>query len=1024
MESTIEFRILGPLEVWREGGSLPLGGLKQRSLLALLLLQANQVVSTDRLVHELWGDEPPGTAVTALHGYVSQLRKLIEPERTAGGESRVLVTRPPGYVLNVGPGQLDLDRFEASVRRAREELVAGRPEPAARDLREAFALWRGAPLADLASEPFAQSAARPLEELWLAALEDRIDADLALGRHREVASELEAVIRSHPLRERLRGQQMLALYRCGRQADALNAYAAARRTLSEELGIEPSTALKQLEREILNQEESLGAPAREPELESEAEAVPRGRRRAGMVLAGLTAVVIAVAAGIALFARSGSGGGAEVPTNAVGRLAADGSLASSYAVGSHPTSVAVGAGAVWSLDSGDGTITRVDAESHKARTFSPGMPLGDIAAGRDALWVIDQAGARVARIDARSLAVNPPLALTPRAGSSAPPGGTAGGQVIAVGGGSVWAIGGDLVLYRISESNGEVKRLAEVRHANTLTYGMGALWVVTTDNAVLRIDPHKGRVTRRIPVPADSLSGMAAGAGALWVTDPVDGVVWRIQLGPPRLVMRTIEAGVGAAAVTVGANAVWVVNGADTTVVRIDPGSGRASRRHLPRPPLAVAAAPGGDAWVSLADATPASKGTPAGKAAPVTASCSVTGQAGAAGADVVIVSDLPFQGRSRAQALAIDASIRRVLASRHYRAGRLTVGYQACDDSTRQLGGFEAETCAANARSYANDRRVVAVIGAYNSDCTQIEIPLANKARGGPLAMVSPASSSAGLTVRTEGQPPGTLAQLYPTGVRNFVRVQPNDNAQAQADVAAARMLKIRRIAILLDPTSGPYGLNLATAFERAARRAGIVIVRRGAWDPAAEGYAQLAANVVRDVDGVFLAGGMNGNSARLLPALRKASSGRIRVVAPDGFISVRSLVDAVGPRAPWLLMSVAGQPATYLNRAARTFQSALAANPAGGLPPDRYWPAYGAQAASAALSAIARSDGTRESVRKALFSTRLSTAFGPIAFDRNGDIEDAPFTLLRLAPAGSGMSAAGPDFADGTEPVAVVRP
>ena len=316
MESTIEFRILGPLEVWREGGSLPLGGLKQRSLLALLLLQANQVVSTDRLVHELWGDEPPGTAVTALHGYVSQLRKLIEPERTAGGESRVLVTRPPGYVLNVGPGQLDLDRFEASVRRAREELVAGRPEPAARDLREAFALWRGAPLADLASEPFAQSAARPLEELWLAALEDRIDADLALGRHREVASELEAVIRSHPLRERLRGQQMLALYRCGRQADALNAYAAARRTLSEELGIEPSSALKQLERDILNQDESLGAPAREQAQQPGTEAAPRRRRRMGVVFAGLTAVVIAVAAGVALVTRSGSGGSSEVRRHA------------------------------------------------------------------------------------------------------------------------------------------------------------------------------------------------------------------------------------------------------------------------------------------------------------------------------------------------------------------------------------------------------------------------------------------------------------------------------------------------------------------------------------------------------------------------------------------------------------------------------------------------------------------------------------------------------------------------------------
>ena len=220
------------------------------------------------------------------------------------------------------------------------------------------------------------------------------------------------------------------------------------------------------------------------------------------------------------------------------------------------------------------------------------MPLGDIAAGRAALWVIDQAGARVARIDSGSLAVNPPIALARLGHSSSPPGGTAGGQAIAVGGGSVWALGGDLVLYRISESDGEVTRLPQVRHANTLTYGMGAVWVVTTDNAVLRVDPRTGRVTRRIQVPADSLSGMAAGAGALWVTDPVDGVVWRIQLGPPRLVMRTIEAGIGAAAVAVGADAVWVVNGADAMVVRIDPVSGRASRRHLPRPPLAVSAAP------------------------------------------------------------------------------------------------------------------------------------------------------------------------------------------------------------------------------------------------------------------------------------------------------------------------------------------------------------------------------------------------------------------------------------------------
>ena len=228
-------------------------------------------------------------------------------------------------------------------------------------------------------------------------------------------------------------------------------------------------------------------------------------------------------------------------------------------------------------------------------------------------------------------------------------------------------------------------------------------------------------------------------------------------------------------------------------------------------------------------------------------------------------------------KALAIDAAIRRVLASRHHRAGRLTVGYQACDDSTKQVGGFEAETCAANARAYANDKRVVAVIGAYNSDCTQIEIPLANTARGGPLAMVSAASSSAGLTVRTEGEPPGTLEQLYPTGVRNFVRVQPNDNAQAQADVAAARTAEDPQDR---DPARPDFGRHTDSASRRASnglRNAPASSSCAGAtWDPAADGYARLAANVVKGVDGVFLAGGMNGNSARLLPALRKASSGR----------------------------------------------------------------------------------------------------------------------------------------------------
>ncbi|HEX2233175.1 MAG TPA: BTAD domain-containing putative transcriptional regulator [Thermoleophilaceae bacterium] len=245
----MDFRILGPLEVRAGQALVGLGGAKQRSLLAILLLNANEMVTTERLVDTLWGERPPPTAVKTVQVYVSQLRKELGAE--------TIVTRPGGYALEVDPDRVDLNRFEALAQRGRSALTAGDAGVAAAALREALELWRGPPLSDLAYEAFVQAEAARLEELRLTALEDRIEADLRSGRAAELVSELQALAASHPLRERLRAQLMLALYRSGRQAEALEAYQLGRRHLVDELGIEPGRELRELEQAILSQDPAL-----------------------------------------------------------------------------------------------------------------------------------------------------------------------------------------------------------------------------------------------------------------------------------------------------------------------------------------------------------------------------------------------------------------------------------------------------------------------------------------------------------------------------------------------------------------------------------------------------------------------------------------------------------------------------------------------------------------------------------------------------------------------------------------------
>jgi DNA-binding SARP family transcriptional activator len=300
MASVAEFRVLGPVEAVVDGEPVALPAAKPRALLAVLLLNRNRVVPVHELVAELWSDEPPETSTKALQVYVSQLRKAVGPDR--------LSTRPPGYSLRVEEGELDLNEFERLAREGRERLAAGDAEAAAERLGQALDLWRGPAFAEFRSEPFAREAGARLDDIRLAAVEDRVEADLALGRHDRLVSELEELVARNPFRERLRGQLMLALYRCGRQAEALDVYRRTRETLVDELGIEPGPELQELEQAILRQDRDLGLERRRRPAEKATRVARRQRRLLLLLVPAL--VLAAVAAGVAavVLTRGGSSG--------------------------------------------------------------------------------------------------------------------------------------------------------------------------------------------------------------------------------------------------------------------------------------------------------------------------------------------------------------------------------------------------------------------------------------------------------------------------------------------------------------------------------------------------------------------------------------------------------------------------------------------------------------------------------------------------------------------------------------------
>jgi DNA-binding SARP family transcriptional activator/DNA-binding beta-propeller fold protein YncE len=523
----MEFHILGPLEVVDQGRLVKLGGSKQRSLLAFLLLHPNQVVSRDRLIDELWGGQPPDTAATAIQVHVSQLRKALGPD--------VIVTQAPGYLIRLHEAELDLERFERWVAEAQRSSSVEASEL----LSAALGLWRGTPLAEL-DAPFARDASLRLDEQRLAALEQRIDADLALGRHAQLVPELEGLVRGHPLRERLRGQLMLALYRNGRQADALEVYRSGRRLLDEELGLEPHDELQRLERAILNHDPSLNSP------------VVAGAERPS----------------VAPRRRASSRTNAPPPDSVAVIDPQRSRVVDHVLVGRRPVALAIGHGSVWVANTDDGTVSRIHPDRREViRTIGIGAPAIDLAVTTDAVWVANGSDGTVSRIDPSADAVVETIDLR---GSSE----LVWNPTYAVDADddSVWIAAGPHHVLRIDPATNEPSAIIDVGHVPVgVALGQEALWVVTTAERALRIEPHTNAATTEVPI-GDPVA-MTAGKQAVWVSD-FRGQVWRIN-PDTGTVTQTTAVGRGLVGLCATDGAVFAANNADGTVVQIDPQDGR-----------------------------------------------------------------------------------------------------------------------------------------------------------------------------------------------------------------------------------------------------------------------------------------------------------------------------------------------------------------------------------------------------------------------------------------------------------------
>lgn len=537
-----EYRILGPLEVRIDGEPIVVNAGRPRALLAVLLLHPGNTMGLTRLVDAVWGPAPPASADQLMRVYVSQLRKAI-------GDDAIL-TRAPGYALALDGAEVDSLDFRRLVEEA-DRLRAENAEEGLKRYEDALRLWRGDVLADTPVEADAAAAVRELNDLRVHALEERFELEVRGGRHDTVIPELERVVAAHPLRERLVEQLMLALYRSGRQADALAVYQEMHRLLGDELGLTPTPRLRQLQQDILRQEAQLDPPLPRAE--------PRRRRRFwGLVAAGVAVVGVAVV--VAVLRVSGHAQLTIEPNSLVELDVRTGKPDRELPLAGIPGRLVVAGRRLWVVDTAKRTLSEVEAANfHLRSTIGLSALPHELVFDGHTIWVANGFAGTLSRLAAGTM--SPPFRAEP---------GSTGRIALAFGAGSIWAGSQDGAVARLDAANGRPVAIVRDVHApEAIAVTSRAAWVAqATSVDLVKIDVQTNQIVRRIPLGGIP-EAVATSGGSVWALTPGEGALWRIDARTSSVVAR-VPIAPNASAVLATRGGIWVASESSGTLTRID----------------------------------------------------------------------------------------------------------------------------------------------------------------------------------------------------------------------------------------------------------------------------------------------------------------------------------------------------------------------------------------------------------------------------------------------------------------------
>jgi branched-chain amino acid transport system substrate-binding protein len=712
--------------------------------------------------------------------------------------------------------------------------------------------------------------------------------------------------------------------------------------------------------------------------------------------------LVAAAVGAALLSNGDDEPSRLLPADHVGAVnPATGRLVAAVRVAGRPERLAARGTALWTLGTGSRTLSVLDVRdvrrSPVADVVAPGGTPSDVVAGAGGVWVLDAVRRRLSQVSAgygdvvRSVPLprSRPTAFSRDTNPVDP-------WAVAVGHGALWVTDGSRHLMRVDPRRRQVERLDLGRPLNGVAVDRDAVWAISGPRATaLRIDPLRSKATVAVPIASEPdlespyPIAIEAGFDALWVLNANTATVTGID---PRLGSTTIPLGIEHAPVrlAVGGGAVWVAN-ADGTLSRIDRAGGRPRTLAVGHGLTDVAVA-GGLVWVSagrgsgapLQDPpeTAASGGGPSMRALP-TSKCSALYYRPGDRPRLLIASELPLVGYLRAQGVQMTQAIQFVLRERGFRAGPHPIAYQACNDTPPGAITEVEARCAADAAGYAGNRSLVGLIGPLLSTCAGIQLPLLNGADGGPVPVISASNTLPGLT--------RDRARFAPSGRRSYVRVIAPDDVQAAADALLARQLGVRRVYVL-DDGGAYYGNPLAFYFRSAATRLGLRIAGSATWGDAPGLVRRIRAS---RPDAVFLSAYIIPTGRRMLAALRRNLPAHVKIIAPDAFLTPE-LLRGSGHAAEGLFVSIAGQRPERLTGRGAAFRARFRKEI--GTEPDAY-AINAAQATEILLDAIARSDRTRASVVRELFTTRVRDGIlGDFTFTPEGDITARSITIYRV--------------------------